>query len=58
MLQVGPECPVSRMLYLFKSLGVRHIMVCRRSRFVGYISKKDFVKFLREAEREEQLRNM
>ncbi|PWU85769.1 putative CLC-type chloride channel [Trypanosoma cruzi] len=41
-----PECPVSRMLYFFKSLGVRHIMVCRRSRFVGYISKKDFVKFL------------
>ncbi|EKG05457.1 CLC-type chloride channel, putative [Trypanosoma cruzi] len=58
MLQVEPECPVSRMLYFFKSLGVRHIMVCRRSRFVGYISKKDFVKFLREAEREEHLRNM
>ncbi|RNF10420.1 putative CLC-type chloride channel [Trypanosoma rangeli] len=51
MLQVEPECPVSRMLYLFKSLGVRHIMVCRRAKFVGYISKKDFVKFLRSTER-------
>ncbi|KEG08499.1 putative CLC-type chloride channel [Trypanosoma grayi] len=55
LLQVEPACPVSRMLYLFKSLGVRHIMVCHHSKFEGFISKKDFIKFLRDAERDEHM---
>ncbi|KAH9577774.1 Chloride channel [Trypanosoma melophagium] len=58
MLQVEPECPVSRMLFLFKSLGLRHIMVCRHSKFTGYISKKDFIKFLRDSERAEHMEDV
>jgi chloride channel 3/4/5 len=55
MLQVEPSCPVSRVLYIFKSLGSRHIMVARCSRFEGFISKKDLISFMRTIEHEEHM---
>lgn len=53
LLQVEPTCPVSRLLYLFKSLGTRHVIVSKRSVFVGFISKKDLINFMRTVEHEE-----
>jgi chloride channel 3/4/5 len=53
MIQVEPQCSVAKILYLFKSLGVRHVMVSKLSRFQGFISKKDFISFMRKIEHEE-----
>ncbi|CAC9436470.1 putative CLC-type chloride channel [Leishmania infantum JPCM5] len=55
LLQVEPECSVKKLLYLFKSLGTHHILVCRYSKFEGFISKKDFINFMRVKEREENM---
>ncbi|KAG5488091.1 hypothetical protein LSCM1_08155 [Leishmania martiniquensis] len=55
LLQVEPECSVKKLLYLFKSLGTHHIFVCRYSKFEGFISKKDFINFMRVKEREEHM---
>ncbi|KAG5512515.1 hypothetical protein GH5_08481 [Leishmania sp. Ghana 2012 LV757] len=55
LLQVEPECSVKKLLYLFKSLGTHHIFVCRYSKFEGFISKKDFISFMRVKEREEHM---
>ncbi|KAL7702895.1 CLC-type chloride channel [Lotmaria passim] len=55
LLQVEPECSVKKLLYLFKSLGTHHIVVCRYSKFEGFISKKDFIAFMRAKEREEHM---
>jgi chloride channel 3/4/5 len=54
MIQVEPQCSVAKVLYLFKSLGVRHVMVSKLSRFQGFITKKDFINFMRKIEHEEQ----
>ncbi|AIN95119.1 CLC-type chloride channel, putative [Leishmania panamensis] len=55
LLQVEPECSVKKLLYLFKSLGTHHIVVCRYAKFEGFISKKDFINFMRVKEREENM---
>ncbi|KAK7194868.1 CLC-type chloride channel [Novymonas esmeraldas] len=55
LLQVEPECSVKKLLYLFKSLGTHHIVVCRYSKFEGFISKKDIISFMRVKEREEHM---
>ncbi|KAG5512275.1 hypothetical protein JKF63_07797 [Porcisia hertigi] len=55
LLQVEPECSVKKLLYLFQSLGTHHIFVCRYSKFEGFISKKDFINFMRVKEREEHM---
>ncbi|CUE65228.1 voltage-gated chloride channel, putative [Bodo saltans] len=55
MLHVEPSCPVSRLLYLFKSVGSRHIMVSQSSHFEGFISKKDLLAFMRDVEHEEHM---
>lgn len=55
MLHVEPTCPVSRLLYLFKTVGSRHIMVSQSSHFEGFVSKKDLLAFMREVEHEEHM---
>ncbi|KPI87844.1 putative CLC-type chloride channel [Leptomonas seymouri] len=55
LLQVEPTCSVKKLLFLFKSLGTHHIVVCRYSRFEGFVSKKDFIDFMRAKEREEHM---
>lgn len=52
-LQVDPECSVRKLLYLFKSVGTHHVVVCRFAQFEGFISKKDIIEFMRQKEREE-----
>lgn len=52
-IQVPPECSSARLLYLFKSLGLRHVLVTSLSRFVAVVTKKDFIKFMRDVEHEE-----
>lgn len=54
-LQVEPQCPVQKILYYFQALGSHHLVVCCQARFVGFISKKDFIQFMREKEREEHV---
>lgn len=53
VLQVSPECSVPRLLYMFKSLGSRTVMVTRFSRFEGLVTKKDLIQFMRKIEHEE-----
>jgi chloride channel 3/4/5 len=53
VLQVAPDCTIARLLYMFKSLGARHILVSRFSRFVGLVTKKDLIQFMRKLEHEE-----
>jgi len=53
VLQVSPECSVPRLLYMFKSLGARHVIVTRFSRFEGIVTKKDLISFMRKIEHEE-----
>lgn len=55
MIQVEPSCPVRTLLYLFKSLGTHYVMICEHSKFVGIISKKDLIAFMRAKEKEEQV---
>ena len=52
-IQVPPECSTARLLYLFKSLGSRHVLVTNLSCFLGLITKKDFIKYMRDIEHEE-----
>ena len=52
-IQVPPDCDVSRLLYVFKSLGLRHVLVTSFGSFQGIITKKDFITFIRECERQE-----
>jgi chloride channel 3/4/5 len=54
VVQVSPDCTVARLLYMFKSLGSRHILVTRFSRFSGLVTKKDLIQFMRRIEHEEE----
>jgi chloride channel 3/4/5 len=51
-LQVTPDISVSRLLHIFKVLGVQHVLVARGAQLVGLISKKDIMSFLRRVEKE------
>ena len=53
VLQVASDCSVARLLYLFKSLGARHVVISRFSRFEGLVTKKDLINFMRQVEHEE-----
>ena len=50
VIQVSPTSSVQQILILFKSLGSRQIMVTSKSKFVGMITKKDLVDFMRKIE--------
>lgn len=52
LLQVEPDCSVQKLLHLFQSLGTHHIVVCQYAKFVGFISKKDLIEFMRLKEQE------
>lgn len=50
VIQVAPTTSVQQLLNLFKSLGSRQVIVTDLSKFVGIITKKDFVAFMRKIE--------